>query len=281
MDRLMVSFSGGRTSALMAYLCKRELTDTELLVLFANTGQEHEATLEFVHRCDVEFGLNVVWLEAVAREGRQGCTWKQVAFETAARDGEPFEEVIRKYGIPNKGYPHCTRELKLNPMEFYLRDHGWDDAPKAIGIRVDEMDRMQATAKEKRIVYPLVSWWPTSKAQVREFWRAQPFDLQIEEIHGNCVTCWKKSKRKLLTLARDEPERFDFMRRMEERYSRVRPERGRQFFFRDHTSAEDLIVTAREMPFQPWMAEDQPDLFGWSDPLDVPGGCVESCEVDW
>lgn len=283
MAKVMVSFSGGRTSAYMAWLVKREWGDEhELAFLFANTGQEHEATLEFVHRCDLEFGLGVVWLEAVVREGRQGCSWRQVTYETASRQGEPFEAVIQKYGIPNKGYPHCTRELKLNPMDFWMRDHGWGDAWKCIGIRADEMDRMQANAAEKRIRYPLVSPWPTSKAMVRSFWDQQTFDLQLEELHGNCVTCWKKSWRKLMTLALDEPERFEWNARMEQQYAKQRPERGQQHFFRDHTSTEDLIARAKSEPFSRWTPEQQQDLFGWMDPMDQPGGgCTESCEVEW
>ena len=46
---LVISFSGGRTSGYMT----KKLLETkkkwkEVLVLFANTGQEHEKTLEFI-----------------------------------------------------------------------------------------------------------------------------------------------------------------------------------------------------------------------------------------
>ncbi|SAK88039.1 hypothetical protein AWB76_06270 [Caballeronia temeraria] len=119
--RLLVSFSGGRTSAYMSKLLKAKYADKyELLFVFANTGQEHENTLIFVDRCDKEFGLNLVWVEAeVIHEARKGTSFRQVTFDTASRAGEPYEQIIRKYGIPNRNFPHCNRELKLRPIYAY------------------------------------------------------------------------------------------------------------------------------------------------------------------
>ena len=84
--RLIVSFSGGRTSA---YMTKRILDTwrdkyTDIVVLFANTGQEHEKTLEFVRNCDTKFGFNTVWLEAIINGNGKGSTHKIVTFETQA-----------------------------------------------------------------------------------------------------------------------------------------------------------------------------------------------------
>ena len=47
--RLAISFSGGRSSAVMAKLCIDRYRDThDILVAFVNTGQEMEDTLRFV-----------------------------------------------------------------------------------------------------------------------------------------------------------------------------------------------------------------------------------------
>lgn len=46
----------------------------EILVVFANTGQENEKTLEFVDKCDLFFGFNTVWLEAEI-DPRVGTVW--------------------------------------------------------------------------------------------------------------------------------------------------------------------------------------------------------------
>ena len=98
MNNLVISFSGGKTSGFMTkYLLenKRDEYD-EIIVTFANTGQEREETLEFVDRCDKEFGFNTVWLEAlVNQELGKGTRHTIVNFETASRSGEPFEEYIK------------------------------------------------------------------------------------------------------------------------------------------------------------------------------------------
>lgn len=221
-ETLFVSFSGGRTSAFMCWWLLKNMSHIyNFIFVFANTGLEHEKTLEFVNECDKRFGLNLVWLEAVVHFGeRKGCTHRIVTFETASRKGEPFELVIDKYGIPNKAYPHCNRELKLNPIFSFKRSLGFASNHKmAIGIRVDEIDRIGPKSKEHGCIHPLITLNPTTKAEIRHWWADQDFDLEVPEHLGNCVTCWKKSNRKLMTIAKQEPERFNFFRRMEKQYS--------------------------------------------------------------
>jgi hypothetical protein len=269
--KTVVSFSGGKTSAYMAWWLKNH-TDLDLAYVFANTGQEHPKTLEFVDRCDREWGLGVVWVEADVRHGeRVGSKARVVSFETASMDGKPFEEVIKKYGLVGAGgYMHCTRELKANPIRDYC-ENTYETYRLAIGIRVDEIDRMQAGAKEKRLIYPLVSMNPTDKAKVDRFWSAQPWTLDIPPLLGNCVWCWKKSTRKLLTIMDDSPEFFEFPERMEKEHKG----RGSDFIFRGRMTVGDLRDAASN-PFGRWVEGMNLDLFS---ELDAHAGCQESCEV--
>ncbi len=149
---LVISFSGGRTSG---YLTKRLLEEKnkwkDVIVIFANTGQEHEKTLEFINNCDKKFGFNTVWIEAIAHPGeRKTSTAKIVDYKTASRDGRPFEDIIAKYGIPWSKAGHCTRELKEQPIKNYLRELGLDKTNRvmAIGIRADESHRKSKVAEE-------------------------------------------------------------------------------------------------------------------------------------
>ena len=61
---LVVSFSGGRTSAFMARALQlRYEGKRELIFIFANTGKERIETLDFINECETRWNLNCVWLE--------------------------------------------------------------------------------------------------------------------------------------------------------------------------------------------------------------------------
>lgn len=236
MKNLLVSFSGGETSAFMAQWLKNHYEDygyENIVFVFANTGLENEQTLEFVDRCDRHFGLGVHWIEAdVIHEYKKGTKFYKTDFKSASRDGEPFEEMIKKYGIPNQSYMHCTRELKISPVSAFGKE--WFNGEKyhiAIGIRKDEIDRMNPMAKKMGYIYPLISnnMIPSTKPMVNFYWRAMPFRLELKGYQGNCVTCWKKSDKKLYQIAKENPKAFNFMSRMEAKYPRIGSE-----FKRDH-----------------------------------------------
>lgn len=54
-------FSGGRTSGYMLY--RKLQAGWRGMIIFCNTGKEMPQTLEFVRRCGVEFGVEIIWLE--------------------------------------------------------------------------------------------------------------------------------------------------------------------------------------------------------------------------
>lgn len=274
--RLFVSTSGGRSSCKMAHDLAVGYRDVYDLVFgFANTGCESEETLVFMNRCDREFGLQCVWLEAeVFFDERKGSGHRVVTFETASRDGRPFQDVIKKYGIPNTTFPHCTRELKLNPMVSYLRSIGWTPGTykSAVGIRSDEPKRLRKDAERAGIVYPLAHWFPTTKPEVNAWWEEQPFDLAIEDYRGNCTWCWKKSTTKLVKIAQETPQAFDFPKRMELEYPKAGTNPDPNYnrtFFRKGMSANGVLDLAQ-------MATDLSLLQFASD---EDSGCSESCEA--
>jgi hypothetical protein len=302
MNRLAVSFSGGETSALMTYFILnsdfRRKYD-EIVVTFANTGQERDETLDFVHRCDVELGFNTVWIEAVVHHGqRKGNTSRIVTYDTAQRIKSsnrkgPFEQTIEKYGIPNRTFKHCTSKLKTLPMEHYLKHTlGWgSDYDTAIGIRSDEIDRLSVEAKKRRLIYPLVTDIPTTKKQVNSWWERQSFRLQLKGYEGNCAWCWKKTFRKHMALLTDDSTLYDFPERMEREHGMVGPEFKKRAignnpieddyvrtFFRERMSVQDLKEELKRTGPVEYPDEHIPtEIF---DPrLDVNGGCEESCEV--
>ena len=286
MKKLAISFSGGRTSAVMTKLCLKRYAQThEIVVTFANTGCEHPSTLDFVRDCDKHWGFNTVWLEAVVGPSGVGIRHRVVNYDTASRNGEPFEACIAKYGIPNAVSPQCTSRLKTEVMESYLkREMAWcttlgkRDYQTAIGIRADEIDRMSSRASEYQFIYPLVErGW--TKDMVNAYMRKAPFDLALpNDAFGNCVWCWKKSLRKLLTVAKTDPSAFDFPNRMEETYGTVKAvnDKGVRVFFRGERSTQD-VLSMLQQPFEAY--EDSAQVTIWDELLDIGGACSESCEV--
>jgi 3'-phosphoadenosine 5'-phosphosulfate sulfotransferase (PAPS reductase)/FAD synthetase len=298
--RLIISFSGGETSAYMSWLLLTTYRDRwdDIIIVFANTGQENEETLVFVDMCDrllfAPLGFRVIWIEAVQQHGaRKGALGKVVTFETATRDGSLFEDMIRKYGIPNRKYPHCNRELKLNPIINYARSIGWETKSyeTAIGIRADEIDRMSSKAEANRLIYPLIQLQPTTKPQINSWFKARPFRLQLKGYQGNCRWCWKKTFRKHFTIISENPDFYEFPRQMEQRYGKANHESRldpsdqhtpladdyRRTFFRENKSADDLFAEYEKIKDTFVPAED--DAVVYDPSLDTGGGCEESCEV--
>ena len=285
--KLAISFSGGRTSAVMTKLCVDKFKDThDIAIVFANTGCEHENTLKFVNDCDQHFGWGVVWIEAVVNpEKGKGIRHKVVTYETASRNGEPFEDYIKKEGLTGPSNPGCTNRLKELPINSYLRrDLGWSDYWTAIGIRSDEIDRVSQKRLDKKLLYPLVeAGW--TKEDVKAECASWSFDLDLKgEHYGNCVWCWKKSLRKLMTLAKDDAWMFEFPRRMEWEHERTNLQNGNEGrkIFRNNLSTVDIIELARTGDFEPYRDIDQTQMFSsasYDVELDTGSACGESCEI--
>lgn len=252
MRKLWVSISGGRTSAYMAIKLQQEYSDRyELKYIYANTGLEHEKTLEFLDGIDRRFQLGVVWVEAVInQEVGKGTRHKVVDFNSACRDSRIFEKMIDAYGIPNKAYPHCNRELKIKAMNSYVKSIEWDKEFRAIGIRADEVGRLLDSAGETRTLYPLVDFFPTEKEDVLAWFSGKDYDLQIPEHLGNCVTCWKKSDTKILRIIQDEPESFDFFARMERDKGLCghNIDGTKRVFYRQNRGVKDMKALSHAMP---------------------------------
>jgi len=218
---VQIAFSGGRTSA---YMLKRLIDanpnwpDDRVQVTFQNTGREMPETLDFVRDVELHFGVPVTWLEYRG----EGSSFEIVDWHTASRNGEPFEQLIRKRKyLPNQNMRFCTEELKIRTAKRYLRWLGWDYWTNCVGIRADEPHRLnKAPPKDRWTVWrPLVDDG-IGKHDISAFWKAQTFDLQLANINGttpfgNCDGCFLKGEKKIAELIRQHPERAKWWEHME------------------------------------------------------------------
>lgn len=231
--KLLLTCSGGETSTFMVLWCWRNLqNEYDMIIVFANTGQEDNETIEFVNKCQIEFNLPIVWIEAKVHHGvRIGSTYSVVDYNTCTKNTDwtntedtPFEQVIKKYNLPNHSRLHCTRELKMNPIKSYAKSKwGKEKYFLALGIRMDEFDRINSKANKLRIIYPLISkdMIPMTKKKINFFWSQQSFRLSLKGYQGNCITCYKKSNNKLYQIAKENPSSFNFFDSMEKKYGNV------------------------------------------------------------
>ena len=222
-----ISFSGGRTSAYMLWrvLEAHQMSlPPEAVVCFANTGKEMEVTLEFVRDCSVNWNVPIIWLEYQSAT-ETADRWRLVDFDTASRNGEPFEALIRARNyLPNPVARFCTVELKVRAIHRYLKTIGWTEWDSMLGIRADEPRRLakignQDYGKHEEKCAPLGQAGIT-KEDVGAFWRKQPFDLGLANnngvtMHGNCDLCFLKGGAQVLSLITEKPERAVWWAKME------------------------------------------------------------------
>lgn len=201
-----ISFSGGRTSAYMLWrvLQSNGGLPSDAVVCFANTGKEDEATLRFVRECSERWGVPITWVEYRDSE----TMFAVVDFETASRDGEPFDALTsQKSYLPNPVARFCSEFLKGRCI---TKATGMESDETMVGVRADEPHRI-AKLRARGLMLPLIDAGVT-KADVRAFWKAQPFDLNLEEHGGvtdlgNCDLCFLKGAAQIQSLIQHRPER--------------------------------------------------------------------------
>lgn len=209
----LISFSGGRSSAMMLKIMLENGLEPNDHILFANTGKERQETLDFVHECETRWSVPVVWVEGTygpydLKIGtmQESIGFRVVNYETASRDGRPFAEMIDWINcghVPNRVSRFCTKYLKIIPMKRYLESIGVVDYDNVMGIRYDEPARYRKYKGDG--TFPLVDMQVT-EADVFRFWSAQPFDLNLKQYEGNCDLCHLKSLKKLKTIISEQGE---------------------------------------------------------------------------
>lgn len=246
-----ISFSGGRTSGLMLRRVINAWEGTlpdDVHVLFANTGKERRETLEFIHEIETRWQIPIHWVE------REACTcvlahaapiahtpacpfgsedapgYREVTYATAARDGTPFDALIRERNfLPNPVTRFCTQELKIRVMKKWMLARGYEHWTNIVGLRADEprrVARIRSSSEKDRwdIALPLADAGITV-ADVDAFWRAQPFDLRLQKWEGNCDLCFLKGRAKRTRILRDHPDLAAWWIAQEQRELRDPPKR--------------------------------------------------------
>ena len=184
----VINFSGGKSSAYMTLMLKPTESD---IVLFTDTGREHEKTYKFISDFERIEGIKI----------------HKAMYEKNGLKG--FEALIKhKKYLPNQSQRICTTELKINTAKRYLRSIGIRTFESYIGFRADESKRVLNYIQRTKKVVPKFPMYDAGvkKSDVNEFWKFKEYTLEIPAILGNCVGCFLKGPHALLQIFEHYPQ---------------------------------------------------------------------------
>lgn len=248
-----IQFSGGRTSGFMLknILDANPVLPKDFYVLFQNTGREMEETLRFVHDCSVNFGVKITWLEY-----RAPYSFEVVGYNSASRNGEPFEQLIRtRKSLPNVVNKYCSDVLKYRTAKRYMVSLGYKKYRAVVGLRYDEPSRVRkihGTKHARQVIWTPLFDAKATKLEVKDFWDNSKFDLNLDNIKGktplgNCDGCFLKSERNLAHLCKHYPDKAEWWDKMEK--SKIATAKSGARFNRDVSWSQLIDSVDRQTNF--------------------------------
>jgi hypothetical protein len=133
--------------------------------------------------------------------------------------------------------------MKAKTIKRYLKNYlklDISDVEMILGIRADEPNRYYKLKDSNRNgwenVMPLFKDNITKK-HIFEFWKKQPFDLNINSHEGNCDLCFLKGSTKKIELLRQNPKVADWWIEMEKNINAT---------FNKNYSVSELLKMSKE-----------------------------------
>lgn len=304
----VVSVSGGKDSTAV-YLLALE-SGRPFRAVFADTGNEHEATYEYVARLSERTGGPAV--ETVRADFTRQLTkhrdyilavWPKqgipddVVQEAAALNtttGNPYLDLcILKGRFPSRKAQFCTEELKEVPIGLLVSQMvRQGPVLQWIGVRADESANRAKQPRYNRHDTGSYLWRPIFRWTVDDVWAMhRKHGLQPNPLYTlgmgrvGCMPCINCRKAELRAIADLFPEHIDRIERWERVVAAANKHRGANFFAPGKDAAdqaaEGIYAGVREVVEWARTARGgrQYDLFFQAQPG---GGCTSSlalCEV--
>lgn len=250
----LVSVSGGKDSTAVYLLAMEK--GVPFRAVFADTGNEHQMTYDYVNQLSEKTGgpkvetVRADFTMQLARHRKYilkkwpGEGIPQDIVDEAAALHEPTGNVyldmcIWKSRFPSRRAQFCTEELKTNPIisDVVLPMLKLGPVLQWTGIRADES---KARAEQPRFNHHesgSMMWRPIFHWKIEQVWAMHRrhkllpnplYALGMTRVGCMpCVNCRKDEVRRISTLF---PEHIDRIRRWEELVTRVSKRRGASFF---------------------------------------------------
>ncbi len=240
--RAVVSVSGGKDSTATALLAIEEHGVDDCRFVFADTGNEHELTCEYVNDyLPRALGISIKTVKAdfskqiIAKHEYIEHKWPgksvpddivKLALSVMHPTDVPFIDLcLWKNRFPSRKAQFCTQELKRIPLDNYMLEFigSGCQVESWRGIRRDESGnrknalRTEMTAEGWLIQHPIVDW---TAEQVVEFVTVK-HNLELNPLYKlgmgrvGCMPCINCSKSELSEIAKRFPEHIDKIRKWE------------------------------------------------------------------
>jgi len=199
---IVASISGGKDSAAMA-LFLREL-GIEFTAVQMDTGWEHALTMEYI----------------------RGPLTNAIGPITEIRGELQMVELIRKKGMfPSRKFKFCTQELKIKPMQKYIRalQDSVGEVVNAVGIRRGESESRAASLEwewsdgfDCDVWRPLVEWSEQDVIDIHARHGLLPNPLYLMGARRvGCWPCISSRKSEIRMVADTDPARIAQIRELE------------------------------------------------------------------
>lgn len=228
----LVSVSGGKDSTATLLMALEQHGRENVRAAFADTGNEHEATYEYVRYLHQVTGVPIQWLKQDFTDWwwrkrdfvRDKWPDKGVPADTVERvlkvfeagpTGNPYLDLcVIKGRFPSRKAQFCTQYLKTEPLtefameliEHYGAVTSWQ------GVRADESEsRARLKAYEYRgggygIWRPILRWNVADVFDAHRAWGIEPNPLYTQGMgRVGCMPCINASKDEVLAISRRFP----------------------------------------------------------------------------
>lgn len=276
----LVSVSGGKDSTACLLLALERHPRSEVFAVFADTGNEHRLTYEYVDYLEQQTGVRIHRLKAsfaeqIARKAEfvrtkwpeHGISADKVerALAVLKPTGNPYLDLcIWKGRFPSRKAQFCTEQLKTLPLTEYAMElidqHGAVESWQ--GVRADEsLSRRDLPERADQgggltIYRPILRW---TAADVFTYIKAR--GLQHNPLYTmgmgrvGCMPCINARKDEVLEIAKRFPEEFQRIAEWEVLVKEASKRDGATFFTganQGHQTVAECVASANIAAVVEW-----------------------------
>ena len=259
-ERNILSISGGKDSTAMLLLAIERGTE-HIQAVFADTGNEHEQTYDYVRYLEMATGIPIQWVRAdftdriagkreyvLTKWAEKGVTQKNIdrAVSALVPTGNPFLDLCIWKGIfPSAKAAFCSQELKRIPIMQQVQEPilaGGDDVVSWQGVRRDEsLNRRFLSERELKLTHkngaelwnyrPILDWTAEDCFAMHKKHNIKHNPLYEQGMgRVGCMPCINCRKDELLEISKRFPEAIDRIRDWEAAVQAASKRNGATFF---------------------------------------------------